>query len=246
MKRIMLSNWIPLLFLVALIATAGFSQGRRDYTEQRAEMERRKQAFFKERDEARKHMRAQMERRARIPKGELAKLALDVTEAQWRKIRPRLSKVRGLLAESRVGIGIFAGGGGGGGGGGGSSSSRSSQGGGPTPDRGRGGASGGSFGINGQPQDALRSGKLGGVEVAWGWSRPSARRGPLTEGQKVCGALLDLIESDEPDSMALERKVAALQKIRGEAKDALPTAQAELRAALNERQQAILVLMGYL
>ena len=54
MKRIMLSNWIPLLFLVALIATAGFSQGRRDYTEQRAEMERRKQAFFKERDEARK------------------------------------------------------------------------------------------------------------------------------------------------------------------------------------------------
>ncbi|MCH8005356.1 MAG: hypothetical protein IH888_03890 [Planctomycetes bacterium] len=81
-------------------------------------------AFFKERDEARKRMRAQMERRARIPKGELAKLALDVTEEQWRKIRPRLLKVRRLQDESRVGIGIFAGGGGGGG----SSSSRSSRG----------------------------------------------------------------------------------------------------------------------
>ena len=82
--------------------------------------------------------------------------------------------------------------------------------------------------------------------MAWGWSRPSARRGPLTEGQKVCNALLDLIEMDEPDSMALERKAVALQKIRGEAQDALPKAQAELRATLDEQQHAILVLMGYL
>ena len=230
---------VTLLLLVALIATTGFSQGRRDYTEQRAEMERRKQAFFKERDEARKRMRAQMERRVRISPGDLAKLALDVTETQWRKIRPRLSKVRRLQDESRVGIGIFAGGGGGGG----SSSNRSSRGGQPTLDVGRGGASGGSFGINGQPQESLRSGKLGGNEVTWGWARP---KGPLNEGQKTAVTLLDLIESDEPDPEEVERKVAALQQVRAKAREALAAAKAELRAALNERQQAILVLMGYL
>ena len=82
--------------------------------------------------------------------------------------------------------------------------------------------------------------------MTWGWARPSERRGPLTEGQKVCGALLDLIEMDEPDPMALAGKVVALQKIRTKAQDALPAAQAELRAVLSERQQAILVLMGYL
>ena len=34
MNRLMPGKWTPLLFLVALIASAGFSQGRRDYTEQ--------------------------------------------------------------------------------------------------------------------------------------------------------------------------------------------------------------------
>ena len=182
-------------------------------------------------------MRAQMERRASIPRGELAKLALDVTEAQWRKIRPHLLKVRRLQDESRVGIGIFAGGGGG------SSSNRSSRGGWPTPGGGRGGASGGSFGINGRPQESIRSGKLGGDEVSWGWARP---KGPLKEGQKAAVTLLDLIESDEPDPQEVERKVAALQQIRTQAQKALLVAKAELRAVLNERQQAILVLMGFL
>ena len=176
-----------------------------------------------------------MERRMRIPRGELSKLALDVTEAQWRKIKPHLLKVRRLQDESRVGIGIFAGGGGGGG----SSSNRSAQGGRPTP----GGAWGGSFSTGGQPQESLRSGKLGENEVTWGWARP---RGPLNEGQKTAVALLDLIESDQPDPKALERKVAALLQIRAEAQEALQSAKAELRAVLNERQQAILVLMGYL
>jgi len=239
MKRLMPGKWTPLFFLVALIASAGFSQGRRDYSEQRAEMERRKEAFFKERDDARNRVRAQMERRMRIPRGELSKLALDVTEAQWRKIKPHLLEIRRLQDESRVGIGIFAGGGGGGG----SSSNRSPQAGRPTPGVGRGGASGGSFQIDGRPQESMRSGKLGGDEVSWGWARP---KGSLNEGQKAAVALLDLIESDEPDPKKVERKVAALQQIRAKAQEALLPAKAELRALLNERQQGVLVLMGYL
>ena len=89
----------------------------------------------------------------------------------------------------------------------------------------------------------MRSGKLGGNEVTWGWARP---KGPLNEGQKTAVTLLDLIESDEPDPEEVERKVAALQLVRAKAREALPAARAELRATLNERQQAILVLMGYL
>ena len=68
----------------------------------------------------------------------------------------------------------------------------------------------------------------------------------LTEGEKAAEALLDLIEKKDSDPKQIQQKVEALRAVRQKAQKELATAQADLRKALNERQQAMLTLMGFL
>ena len=82
------------------------------------------------------------------------------------------------------------------------------------------------------------------------WFRPSQRAQmsgqELTEGDKAAEALLDLLEKKDSDVKQIQQKVEALRAIRQKALKDLAAAQADLRKALNERQQATLTLMGIL
>lgn len=81
------------------------------------------------------------------------------------------------------------------------------------------------------------------------WIRPSQMaqmtNQELTEGQKAAEALLDLLEKNA-DIKQIQEKVQALRTVRQKAQQQLATAQAELKKVLNEKQQAMLVLMGLL
>ncbi len=57
---------------------------------------------------------------------------------------------------------------------------------------------------------------------------------------------MDLIEKKDSDIKQIQEKVQALRAIRQKAQKDLAAAQEDLKKALNERQQATLVLMGLL
>lgn len=82
------------------------------------------------------------------------------------------------------------------------------------------------------------------------WIRPSQMaqmtNQELTEGQKAAEALLDLLEKKDSDIKQIQEKVQALKAIRQKAQQQLVSAQTELRKVLNEKQQAMLILMGLL
>ncbi|MBP8302953.1 MAG: hypothetical protein KBE04_02365 [Phycisphaerae bacterium] len=82
------------------------------------------------------------------------------------------------------------------------------------------------------------------------WMRPSQRAQmsgqALTEGEKAAEALLDLVEKKDSDVKQVQQKVEALRAIRKKAQADLATAQADLRKAVDERQAAMLTLMGIL
>jgi hypothetical protein len=104
-----------------------------------------------------------------------------------------------------------------------------------------------SSGRRGRGADA---GAAAPAEQTPSWFRPSQRAQTtgqeLTEGEKAAEALLDLIEKKDSDPKQIQQKVEALRAVRQKAQKELATAQADLRKALNERQQAMLTLMGFL
>lgn len=82
----------------------------------------------------------------------------------------------------------------------------------------------------------------------WKWLKPSASKGPgqLTKGEKTCEELLQLLEDKNASQEAIKKKVQAVRNVREEARKKLVQAQQELRKAVTDRQEATLVLMGYL
>lgn len=82
------------------------------------------------------------------------------------------------------------------------------------------------------------------------WMRPSQRAQmsgqALTEGEKAAEALLDLVEKKDSDMKQVQQKVEALRAIRKKAQTELAAAQADLRKSLDDRQAAMLTLMGIL
>jgi len=145
------------------------------------------------------------------------KYALVVTDEQWAVIKPKLQRIRDLRSSPRSSAGL------------GLTSSGSSQ-------TGKGEAEG------------------GGVPT-WQWSArwldlPLARR---TEGQKIAGELIDLVADKNTTARQFQEKMAALRKVRSveeaakrKKEEPLPEAQQELRDMLTTRQEAALVLMGWL
>jgi hypothetical protein len=185
---------------------------------------------------------------------EAIKQALVVTEQQWEIIKPKFEKVETLLEQARINIGVFSYSAGGSAGSGGSVSGGSS-GGGSAFGYGSGGGSSGFGGSSG----GYRTSEGGGSntrgsepqnweEHGWRWGRPSSRKksSELTEGEKIAEELLDLLEDDNSESEKIKQKMDALRKIRQDANKQLVKARQELREVVTPRQEAKLVLMGWL
>ena len=86
------------------------------------------------------------------------------------------------------------------------------------------------------------------VEEGCKWSKSWEEKAPgeLTEGERTCEELLELLENNGSKQEEIEQKVKALRKVREEAGKQLAMAQQELREVLTVRQEATLVLMRLL
>ena len=71
------------------------------------------------------------------------------------------------------------------------------------------------------------------------------KKGELTEGERACEGLLDLIEK-KADPQQAQQKLEEIRRIRQKAQEELAQAKKELREVLDTRQQMILSLMGWL
>ena len=177
------------------------------------------------------------------------KQALELTDAQWKVIEPKINRVCFFKDQSTISLGISGGyvadslsaesGSRAGGSGGGVSSSgtgtrsawqaqSTSSGGGAAA--GGGGGSGGS---------GIMTVSLNGPQ----W-RYAGRE--LTEGEKTCEELQALLEDKNSKQEDIDEKIRILHRAREDAAKDLVKARQELCEVLTARQQARLMLMGLL
>ena len=243
------------LLLVILMVQPGWSQRNR-IDELRRQSRRESRQSQRQADALRRQVQRE---RARMPKDFGIQKALDVTEEQWKDIEPHFTRVKDLMQEANIGIGVMSASFGGGTSRGGGIRT-SGSGGGGVAGGGFGGGSGGS-GSGGSYRMYRSSGGNDPCEVVeesfeetktiptqyhWNWARPSARKKNLTRGEKACEALLDALEDKHNDPATLAAKLEEIKVARQVAQEQLPQAQAALRKVLNDRQQVIMALMGYL
>jgi hypothetical protein len=81
-----------------------------------------------------------------------------------------------------------------------------------------------------------------------GWWRPSqhGKQGRLTEGERLCEELLDMVEDKTASPETIRAKMAQLTAYRQQAKTEMQAAQEALRQVVTRRQEAMLILMGHL
>jgi hypothetical protein len=109
-----------------------------------------------------------------------------------------------------------------------------------------GGSSGYGFGFGGPPGPVKK--KVGEVNLGWQWQRPSLKKSPeqLSENEKTCEQLLDLLETKSPDPEQVRQRLEALRKIRERIIAEHKEAMRQLREVVTPEQETKLVLMGYL
>jgi hypothetical protein len=109
-----------------------------------------------------------------------------------------------------------------------------------------GGASGYGFGFGGPPGPVKKN--VGDVSLGWQWRRPSLNEDPnqLSENEKICEQLLDVLETKSPDPEQVRRRVEALRKVREQVEAKRREARQQLREVVTPVQEAKLILMGYL
>ena len=148
------------------------------------------------------------------------KYALGVTKEQWKLIKPKLEKVQNLRRQIRI-------------------SMRAGWGPRRLP---------GSTGPEYMDPKYLH-------EWSWRWFKPSESKGPaeLTESERIVEELINLVEAKNTKAEEFNLKMDTLRKIRSrqeaekkEKKEELSKALKELRDVLTTRQEAALVLMGWL
>jgi hypothetical protein len=262
---------VAVFVVQTLSQTQGSSRTRETPNQDRLQYmdaEQRRGEFERRVAQRRAELNRQRERRTRESQSRAAQLheeaikqALVATEQQWKIIKPKFEKVKTLLEQVRVNIGVFSYSAGGGAGSGGSSGGGSGGGGSGGGSSGFGGSSGGASGgrsYRGANAGYRTSGGGGSntrgsepqswEEHGWRWSRPSSRKklSELTEGEKIAEELLDLLEDDNSESEKIKQKMDALRKIREDANMQLVKARQELREVVTPRQEATLVLMGWL
>jgi hypothetical protein len=211
---------------------------RRQMQEQRLDNEQRQKAARKLTDEY---------------ASEAFQEAIGATDEQWRIIQPRFERVRQLASTPSVQIAIYSFGAGGG-----SSASSSAQGsGGAGGTSGRSlssgtasgaGTSGGGYGFAGGGLAGPVKKKVGDTNLGWQWQRASLRKSSdkLSEGEKACEQLLDVLETKSPDARLVRQQVEAVRRAREQQGRELQKAQELLREVATVEQEARFVLMGYL
>lgn len=202
-------------------------------------------------------------------RNKLIRQTLELTEAQWKVIEPKINKVCFFKGQSAINLGVSdgyigrsgAGGGGSGGSSGGGTSStgtgagstwqtRSSGGGSGTAMGGGsgagagGGAGGGGGGASGWASGGSGGGGIKTLRLNWPLWRYAGRE--LTEGEKTCEELQKLLEDKNSKQEDIDQKIETLRRARENAAKELVKARQELREVLTARQQARLVLMGLL
>ena len=86
------------------------------------------------------------------------------------------------------------------------------------------------------------------IKYFWSWDKPWSRKDheDLTEGEKICDELFELLENEDSKPEDIEQKTEELSKIRRQAGAKLTEARQELREAVTPRQEKILVMTGWL
>ena len=151
--------------------------------------------------------------------------ALGADEKQWRVIEPKLKKVKSCREQAFIGTKPpFQ-----------SNFSTFSMG--PGGAQGFGGFSGGFQFQAGGSASGMTTG---------GFSPVGDPDRPLTDGERLIEELQWLLQDPEPDPAEVRQKLDALRKARAKATQQWVRAQQELRKLLNLRQEATLVMMGFL
>jgi len=194
-----------------------FAQRQQDLQQRMAEMQRQM---------------AEMQRQAEESRNNAIRQMLNATDEQWPRIKPKLDLIERLKAEASVAVDLSASSGMGGG--------FQSTGTGFVGGFGGGWVSGGgTMGPSGQPQ-------------TWSqyksWGTPSVRRDSAnpSDGQVLCDQLLRDLQTPGTPPAEIAQRVAALRKIRTQAREQLSRARTELRSLLTPAQEPALVAMGYL
>jgi hypothetical protein len=176
----------------------------------------------------------QMQRQAEESRNDTIRRMLDATDEQWPQIKQKLDLIDRLKAEANVAVDLSASSGMGGGG------TFQSTGTGFVGGFGGGWVSGGgTMGPSGQPQ-------------TWSqyrtWGTPSTRRSSAnpTDGEVLCDQLLRDLQTPGTPPADLAQRVAALRKIRTQARDQLARARQDLRALIAPAQEPALIALGYL
>lgn len=176
---------------------------------------------------------------------------LQATDEQWQQIEPRLNALEAVRQRTVSAVGVWVArvssySANSGGGSSGPPENRKSS---PrTPRRTRRGAH----------RARGRSGYGGSARPSGPRKRPpqaiSGRRlppthdksKPLTEGGRLCTELLDMVEHRSTRDEQIRAKMAQLTAFRRQAKQEIKAAQEALRQVVTRRQEATLILMGYL
>jgi hypothetical protein len=192
----------------------------------------------------------EMRRQAEENKRRALQQAVGASDEQWRKLKPKLDRIGQLRAEAEVAADPGSAGGNG--------NLQSFTFGNPS-----GGAMGGGFasfggasgpggpGGNSAPVDILDSNSppsspAPGPGSTGGWTSSSKSVTEMSEGEALCQELQQLLQGQSVPSAAVSQKVAALRRVRAQARDNLAKARQELRTMIAPNQEPALILMGYL
>ena len=200
-------------------------------------------------------------------RNQFLKQILEVTEEQWKVIEPKINRIYFFRNQSSIsmgfgGVGVGIGYSGASGGGSGGSVTRGGMGGfggGSSSGYRIGSRSGGGSGGGGYRTGGSSGGSSGGYVMggssgsgsggsAQFWAGPPWRLDdrPLTEGEKACEELSELLQDKNSDPEKIRQKMVALRKAREKARNQLAKVRQELREILNSRQEAKLVLLEVL
>jgi hypothetical protein len=172
----------------------------------------------------------QMQAQAQANKETGIRWMLDVNDARWMQIKPRLDRIDRLKAEVNASLDL-----------GGSFSGSSNFATTTTPEGGAtsGGWAGGGFTMSAQ-------GGPNGTRVQSWSSAPSGGSGDATKTGSLCRELSNLLQAANVPPAQVSQKIAALRQSREQAQRELTRERKELRALVNFRQEAALIAMGYL
>jgi hypothetical protein len=187
-------------------------------------------AEFQQRMQDMQRQFQQMQAQAQANKEASIRQTLGANDGQWAQIKPRLDRIDRFKTEVNASIdpsGSLNG----------SSNFVSTT----TPEGGSaaGGWVGGGFTMSGQ------GGPNGTRFQNWS-SVPSGGSGEATRAGNLCRELNNLLQAANVPPGQVSQKIAALRQAREQARRELVRERKELRSLLNFRQEATLIVMGYL